>query len=269
MYQIIALVRKYRFFLLFLVLQSIGLVLTLNYHSYQKNKFINASNAFNGSLTQKVFNVNRYFRLDKENEDLILENFRLRQELLRQELLSNRSEKSTHISFDLIATKVISNQYRNRNNTLLINTGQYDSVTREMGLINDKGVLGIVNHSSDHYASVMSILNPNVRIHAKLKGTDYFGTIFWDGGNYNEVSLEDIPRQANVREGDTIITGGKSIIFPEGIPIGRVRSISKKNNRYQKITIRLFNDMANISNAYVIRNKDQNELRILEKKAYE
>jgi rod shape-determining protein MreC len=68
---------------------------------------------------------------------------------------------------------------------------------------------------------VISILNSNSQINAQLKKTFHFGSLVWDGKDPNIVQLIDVPRQAPVQIGDTIVTGGRSLIFPQGLPIGK------------------------------------------------
>ena len=80
------------------------------------------------------------------------------------------------------------------------------------------------------------------------------------------MQLIDIPRLAPVKIGDTIVTGGKSTIFPEGILIGIVKNFKMtedKNSKY--LNILLFNDMTNLEHVYLINNIDANEIINLEK----
>ena len=66
---------------------------------------------------------------------------------------------------------------------------------------------------------------------------------------------------------DTIITGGKSTIFPEGIPIGTIKDFKTLNNNYEFINITLFNDMSSIGFVQVIKNFDKMEIKSLEEKS--
>ena len=59
--------------------------------------------------------------------------------------------------------------------------GSRDGVVQDMGVITAKGILGIVEASSAKYAIVQSVLNTNSNINAKIKNTDYFGSLTWDG----------------------------------------------------------------------------------------
>ena len=86
----------------------------------------------------------------------------------------------------------------------------------------------------------------------------------WNGLDYNTVQLIDIPRQAPVEIGDTIETGGKSAIFPEGILIGKVIEINNDNAVDNVINVKLFNDMSVIGPVYVIKNLQKVEIKRLE-----
>ena len=74
-----------------------------------------------------------------------------------------------------------------------------------------------------------------------------------------------MPKQAPVKVGDTIITGGRSTIFPKGIPIGEVKSFSiDPTQNYLTLEVTLFNDMTNIGHIHVINNLDKEEIKSLE-----
>ena len=75
-----------------------------------------------------------------------------------------------------------------------------------------------------------------------------------------------MPRQAIIKTGDTIITGGKSAIFPEGIPVGVIKDITFENNQYQDINVTLFNDMSSIGYIQIVKNLQKEEQKNLEQK---
>mgnify|MGYP001626541374 FL=1 len=272
MQQLIYFIQKYRYFLFFLLLELIAFQLIINNLSFHNSKFINSASTITGGFYNKTNSISDYFQLDTENKELLNENLILRNKL---EKLSQNIDtiavteifKKTKFRqrYSYLKGRIEKNQFRNNYNFLTINLGRKDSVSKEMGVINSKGILGITENVLHNYSRVRSILNKNSKINAKLKNSNYFGTLTWDGFDYNITQLLDIPRQASLKVGDTIITGGMSSIFPEGIPIGRVDNIVNGASIKRIINIKLFNDMSNLKNIYVVKNCDKQQLMNLEK----
>lgn len=270
MHRIISFLIRYKYFLLFLMLEIIAVSLTIQNHSFHKSKFINSSNRLTGFIYDKLNTIESYSNLKAENKALLEENTKLNNIL-------NRSKKPIILrpkividsfkyqqKYKYIDAVIINNQYTKATNYLTINKGKKDSIHQDHGVINSKGIIGIVTNTSKNYAKVMSILNENTRINARLKKNHHFGTITWNGKDYRKVQLEDIPIQANIKLMDTVITDGKSSIFPEGIPIGTISNIKIKNNRLNQIDVTLFNDMSAVKYVMVINNLDKNEIKNLE-----
>jgi len=256
-------------FLLFTLLFSISIFLTVQSHSYHKNKFVNSSNYVIGSFYDLKSSVTSYFRLKKQNTILIEENNRIRKKI---EFYKNKfsyyevDTASINSKYYFYHAKVINNSYSKTKNNLTINKGTNDSLKIDLGVVTSKGIVGIVDNISKKYATIQSILNTNSQINAKLKKSKHFGSLIWNAVDPNIVQLIDIPRLAPVTIGDTIVTGGKSTIFPEGILIGTVKNFKMtedKNSKY--LNIQLFNDMTNLEHVYLINNIDANEIINLEK----
>ena len=251
------------------MLQFIALAFTFNNLNFHKSKYVNSANALTGGLYQKVSNISNYFSLQQANTALLEENTRLRN-FLQQEVKSSFTSDSIvidtlkyHQNYTYISAKIINNNYSKAFNFVTINKGENDGLSKEMAVVNGKGVIGITDNTSSNYTRVQSILNKNSKLNARLKN-GYFGTLKWNGLDYNIVQLIDIPRQAPVKVGDTIETGGKSSIFPEGILIGTVFKIYNKKTLDNTIDVKLFNDMSTIKSVYVIKNLHKEEIKSLE-----
>ncbi len=272
MQQIISFLYKNKFFILFLLLELLAIIFTIQTHSFHKSKFINSANFVSGGIYNKINNFKEFLLLKKENKSLSEENAYLRNIL--------GIEETSVIKFDSIITdtvnykqkyqytsaKVINNNYRKNNNYLTINKGSEDGIISDLGVINSEGIIGITKSVSKNYATVLSILNVNSRINVKLLNSDHFGSLSWNNENFSVVQLLDLPIQASIYVGDTIITGGKSTIFPEGIPVGTIKDFKTKNNTYEFINIKLFNDMSSIGFVEIINNLDKLEIKSLEEK---
>ena len=270
MQQLIYFIRKYRYFLFFLLLEFIAINLIINNHSFHKSKFVNSANYITGDFYNKTNSIKNYLNLNKENVELLNENIIIKNENEKLIEILNTVTKVKFIDASkqrrsYINGKIEKNQYSSNFNFLTINLGLNDSVFSEMAVINSKGIIGITEFVSIKYSRVQSILNKNSKINAKLKNSNHFGSLTWNGFSYNTVQLLDIPRQAVIKTGDTVITGGMSSIFPEGVPIGTVINIEKGSSIKRIINIKLFNDMSNLRNVYVIKDFDKKEIRDLEK----
>jgi len=275
MQQIIYFFQKFKYFLFFLFLEFIALTLTFNNLNFHKSKFVNSANSVTGIFYTTLSDSKEYLSLKSKNQSLQEENTQLKNDLEKNKLffstdISVIDTVKYHQKYTYTEAKIINNNYSKPHNFLTINRGLNEGIIKEMGVINRRGIIGITENASNNYTRVQSILNKNSNINARLKGnTAYFGTLKWNSIDYNTVQLHDIPRQAPLKIGDTIETGGKSTIFPEGIPIGTVSKINKRNTANSKINVTLFNDMSNLENVYVVKNLHKQEIQLLENNSNE
>ncbi|RYZ91811.1 MAG: rod shape-determining protein MreC [Proteobacteria bacterium] len=255
--------------LLFLLLLGISLVLTIQAHSFHKSKVISSANFLTGGVYAQMNNVEEYFHLKSQNDNLAKENADLRRMLFNEKDTAKAPAVDTIPGvrkIDVIVSKVIHNSYSVHQNFLTINSGAAAGVGEDMGVVNSQGIVGIVDKTSKNYATVVSILNTDSQINAKIKKSNHFGSLVWNGKNTGYVQLIDVPRLASVRKGDTIVTGGQSVIFPANINIGTVAKVYTDNEtNYYTLDIKLFNDMTNLGYVYIIKSKDREELLKLEK----
>lgn len=257
--------------LLFLLLLVISFLLTVQSHSFQRSKVISSANFLTGGVYEKVNNVSEYFRLKSQNEILANENAELKKLLLNKKDSAQAPEIDSLKGVDkmnIIVSKVIHNSYNVYENYLTLDSGSNKGIKSDMGVINSLGIVGIVDKTSANYATVISILNVKSQINAKIKKTNHFGSLIWDGKSTGFVQLIDVPRLAAIRKGDTIVTGGQSVIFPENINIGTVDKIYIDNEtNYYTLNVKLFNDMTNLGYVYIIKSKDREEIINLEKQS--
>ena len=265
MQQIINFILRYKISLLYLLLLTIALAFTVQSHSYHRSRYFNSANWLSGGIYNTTHRITSYFGLGQTNRQLIEENKRLRH------LLYNRVEEdsidldTTHFVYKLQSAQVIKNSFSNQDNYVTINKGSLQGIEQDMGVITAFGILGIVEKTSNNYAAVQSILNTKSNINAKIKNTNYFGSLTWNTQRYDEVQLEDIPRLVPLLVGDTIVTGAMSSIFPENIPIGTIKKFDlNASQSFYSIDVQLFNDMTNLKNVYIIDNPNREEILELE-----
>lgn len=273
MRQIIYFITKFRYFLLFIVLEILAFIIIVQHHSFHQSKFVNSANFITGGIYDKANSVNEFFHLKKENRLLNEENAHLKNLLERKENVYTLDNFTVIDStqyfqkYDYSVAKIINNNFTKRNNYLTLNKGSKHGLSTDLGVVNSKGIIGVIKNISANYATVLSILNNSSKINVRLKNSNHFGTLVWNGKDYNVIQIVDIPRQALVKVGDTIITGGKSAIFPEGIPVGVIKDFKYEKNKYQQINVLLFNDMSSIGEVQIVRNFHKNEQVSLEQRS--
>jgi len=257
--------------LLFLLLLVISFALVLRTHTFHKSSFISSANGVTGYVYENVNNLKEYMRLKTENDALVLENALLKKQAFNSAVVTDSIPIELPLLttqediYNVIVAKVIKNEFNTKENYLTIKGGEREGITKDLGVINSNGIVGIIQKSSTKYSTVQSILNAKSKINAKIKGSNHFGTLQWDGKSTGYVQLNDIPRLAELFQGDTIVTGGISDIFPENIPIGTIeKAYTTESSNYFTIEVKLFNDMTNLGYVYVIKNNDIKEIIELE-----
>lgn len=262
--------------LLFLGLELIAFLLIVNNNQFQRSHFLSSSNMVVGTvynLSDKVYN---YFSLASVNESLAEQNRSLNTELtqLREQLAFYRQDTSytgrryhsVKNNYTFITAKVIHFSMGNQRNCFIINKGANDNVQMGMGVINEKGVVGIVRSVSSHFASVVPIIDKSSSTSATVKGKTQLGELVWRGGDFRFATLEKVPLYIPVAVGDTIVTSGNSTTFPEGFMVGNVESLMERNDNLYEINVALSVEFDKLSYVDVIKYDYAEEESALEKR---
>jgi rod shape-determining protein MreC len=261
---------KHNHWLLFLLLESISLVLLFSFNDFQGSIWTSSANAVSGRLFEARQKVTSYFGLREENNLLAAQNARLEEQLfaltqgidsLRLVELTQKVEEGK--PFGVIAASVVENSITRPDNYITINRGTADGVQPEMGVISSNGVVGVTFKCSRHYALIIPILNSKSNISCKLSD-DSFGYLEWRGGDARTALLNGVQRYANIAVGDTVITSGHSTYFPKGLMVGTIRELEPSaDNLLYNVTVALSTEFSNLRHVFVIRNHDTEERREL------
>ena len=147
---------------------------------------------------------------------------------------------------------------------IIIDKGTLDGVNLESGVISPEGAVGIVKNVTKNYASIISLLNTDLKLNAVLQNSSTIGSISWDGINPKILKLNDIPLSSSLKVGDTVITGGMSFYFPKGILIGKIVNYDSNSlEGYYEIDVESFSDFSSLSNLYILNKGDYKEIKSL------
>ena len=271
---------KYNYWFLFLLLEVSSFVLLVRFNRYLQSLVFTSANAAVGAVYETTGSVKSYFHLRSINSDLLDRNLLLEQQLvaLQNRLLQqgvdsatmHSIERATPGSFRLHEAKVIKNSLSFEDNYLTLDKGSADGIRPEMGVVDARGVVGIVFKTSPHYAIVISLLNSKSSISCKIAGSDYFGYLRWQGGDVQYAYLKDLPRHAQFNLGDTVVTSGYSTVFPEGIMVGTVDDMQDSHDGLSYLLkVKLATDFGKVNAVRVVERSGQLEQLDLERRVAE
>ena len=257
--------------ILFVVLEVISLVLLFSYNGYHGSVWFSSANSISGSLNEATSFVESFFTQASINTELTQRNVELQQEneYLRSCLKAKGLNSKQCVPADKrdasIPAKVITNSLYERNNIITLDKGYKDGVRENMGVVDGNGVVGVVYLVSDHYCTVLSLLNSRTRLSCMIKHRGVFGMFHWRGKECDMAYVEDIPMHIRFNAGDTMITSGYSTIFPKGIPVGTVVEAYKAPDGFScQVKIKLMTDFTRLRDVRVLKNSQWAERRSLE-----
>jgi len=260
--------QKYSDFLLFLLLETVAIVLLVQDSAFQRSKIVGLNRQVSGYFYEKFDGAREYLDLKEANLILVEENSRLRNKL---QLVDQHLDSSVVLQknkgpyqFHFVPSRVIQNSVYKQYNFLTLNHGEKDGVFKDMGVISDQGVVGIVLETSDNFATVIPIINLDFRLSVKLKSSNYAGILQWGGKSPLYADLNEIPFHVELFEQDTIVTSGFSSIFPEGIEVGTIESFTLEQGNFYEIRVKLATDFQGLFHVNVIRNYKKEEQDKLE-----
>lgn len=268
---------KHNHWFLFTLLEGISFVLIISFNNYQSAVIFTSANNIAGNIYSAITDIDSYFGLKSDNAILKEYNRTLIEELeqtknelknvkgnliLASHPLTTKKEKG----FFYKTATVVNNSINKVNNYLTIDKGTNDGVYSEMGVFSDKGVIGVVYQSSSNYSVVIPLLNSKSLVNCRVKGSNSFSALQWDGNDTRYSYLVDLPRYAVFEMGDTVITSGFSSIFPADIPVGRICSLEdSEDGLFYRAKVELFVDFSTVSDVFIVGNDGKYEQSQLEK----
>ncbi|MAZ35884.1 MAG: rod shape-determining protein MreC [Bacteroidetes bacterium] len=260
MRNLIQFIWRQHFTLLFFGLQFIAFFLLVQNNSFQRANFLGFANEVSGRAFEVIAETKDYLSLKEVNENLAEEIALLKSN--EQEAHYGLTPWSKIINDSLYRTqyeytkaRVVNSTVSQRNNYLTLNQGSVNGLQPEMGVVCNEGIIGIIKNVSKHYSSVISVLHSRTQVSAKLKSSDYFGVLKWNGEKADKVQLSDIPSHVAIAIGDTVVTRGSGGIFPRNIMIGTIADYKPiQGTDFYEINLNLAVDFRKVSYVFAITN---------------
>ncbi|HQW41010.1 MAG TPA: rod shape-determining protein MreC [Flavobacteriales bacterium] len=244
--------------LMFIGLMLVSLVLLYNGNAHHRAQAISSSNSVVGTIFSWRKEITDYASLKEVNRKLAEENSRWRNRHIStytpvEGLFARIHDSIFQQEYRVVAAKVVNSTWHKPKNFLTLNKGSRAGIRADMGVIGTNGIVGIVRETTPSFASVISVLSPEIKTSVQLRRTGHFGLLYWDTNDPATASVIDIAKHARVAVGDTVETRGGDGTFPSGITVGVVESVEDQpGNNYHSIIVHLTEDMTSTGFVYAV-----------------
>lgn len=265
MLRILQFIYGIRSFLLFILLEGLAITLLISNNSPQGAAFFNSSNKVIGSILKIRSDAVYFFSYAETNNKLMRENAALIGQLQsfqsKPDRISILLDSSFSSTYKFIGARIFNKSIRFNQNHVTLNKGSKDGLKVGMGIFNEDGIIGRIKSVSENYAVGISLLNTGLLISSKIKSTENFGSVNWDGKNSRQAKMLYVPRHVKAQVGDTIVTSGYNAVFPEDINVGIIAKVTPgADSNYLDIVLNLSTDFAKLNYVYVVENTHRVEL---------
>ncbi len=225
--------------------------------TYLKNK-TNGNDAFFADVEALKTENDKLKKQNSELEQSLreLENIKTENQTLKEYLELNQK----YSEYKTLPAYIINKDISNYSKTIIINAGAKDGIKENMTVIADKGLVGHVISVTDSTAKVQTIIDTSNSVSCMMSTNK--DSIVCKGTLENNTELKGVylPADANVIQGDSVETSGLGGIYPKGIHVGTVKSVSSaKNITDRYATIETAVDFSKLDTVLIIINNTISE----------
>ena len=149
--------------------------------------------------------------------------------------------------------------------TVRLNRGAEDGIRRHLAAVTTDGLVGRTTDVSAHTSTVLLLTDPNSKVACRLRRTGAFGIMrglgVSSGGkekldvlySVQPGTLDYLPADLEIFRGEEVVTSGLGGVYPEGLPVGRVKSVREDPSQlYLKAEVIPAADLRALHYVYVI-----------------
>ncbi|MEJ2199419.1 MAG: rod shape-determining protein MreC [Desulfuromonadaceae bacterium] len=193
----------------------------------------------------------------RDNERLLVENRQLRAHLAQlkeiqlanerlQALLAFREQQA----LQALPAQVIGEDATSWFRTVMIDKGETDGVQEGMPVVVAEGVAGRVIRVADHQSRVLLLTDASSAVAALVQRTRSRGICRGQGEG---LSFDFALREKDIQIGDQVITSGTGGVFPKGLPVGRVARVAREEyGLFQEIEVEPAVDFSRLEEVLVL-----------------
>ena len=182
------------------------------------------------AITENIELNKKIDELTQENTKLMADNG----ELARLRELYKLDE--SYSDYPKVGARVVAKDSTKWFSTFTIDKGSDDGIAVDMNVIGYGGLIGIVTDVGKNYATVRAVIDDISRVSAMSLRTGALCRVDGNLEQYNEgrLILRDVKSDADVNEGDMIVTSNVSTKYLPNILIGYARDLKDDSSRLTK-----------------------------------
>lgn len=192
--------------------------------------------------------VGNYFgntaRLKAENTELKKNVLALERETLKMEDLERENDrlrglldlKTWNRGYDTVGAEIIARDISDVSGIVKIDKGSMHGISKNDVVMENSGLVGYVSELGTTWATVTTILSPGTNVSCTLPRTGEIvmveGTAA--GSKQSFCKMTYISSDSSISVGEAVETSGEGGIYPKGIFVGRIESVSEEKNGISK-----------------------------------
>lgn len=208
------------------------------------------------SLPVSMFGaVERSHALEQEVERLQNEIIRLNEYKAENQRLTDLLNYKQVVpqQYDLLVASVIARDPGNWFATVTLNRGSSDGVRENMTVLTPKGLVGRIIAVTNTNCEVLLISDPRSGVGSLVQETRTPGIVEGTVGTSGMARIIHIPNDAQIAEGQVVVTSGLGSIFPKGIPVGTIASVRAESaGLFKTADIHLFAPMNQLEEVFIV-----------------
>ena len=256
------------FIILFVIVIPL-LFISISKSSFEKNPFYRASafithktrlyfSSYSSSIQETISHYLFLIQVKKNIYKLKDENTQLKIKLMQMESVKKENNRLRRMlqfyskkTSQLIPVKIIALDPFPKYYLVTVNKGTKDGIKKNMGVIEEKGVVGYIFRVNKHTSQVLLLSDRDAVIPVKIQRSRVSSIV--EGRDHKTLLLQYIKNEDDVRINDKIVTSGIDQWFPPGLPVGFVSEIKKKKyGTHQEVKVRPFVSLGQIEELFVV-----------------
>lgn len=246
-------IAKHTAYLYFLLYCSISIMLMQLQRKETLDAIRERGLSINAAISREFTGATAIFTLERDNQQLFLQNARLFAQLLRQRAalrdatgLNAIQARAPHWAGSYKVARVVDRRFSATDNMLVIDAGSRRGIAKDMAVLTPDGLVGRVIEVSPNYAKVLPVINQNFMVSVVSDSTRTSGLLAWRNGHERLAKMEHVPVSSKLLRGEQLTTSGYSTFATGGIPVGQVIRISK-DKLFYNVDVRLSVDFSSLS----------------------